>query len=60
MVFEKEKTQIDTDFMASLELAKSYPQLFTDRFLSYLASDALTSNVHLMIGTEIPNIQINK
>lgn len=36
--------------MASMEEAKNYPILFTDTYLSYLATDALTSNVNLVVG----------
>jgi len=60
MIFEKAKAQIDTEFMAAIEEAKNYPILFTDKYLSYLATDALTSNVTLIIGDEIPNIQLTK
>ena len=60
MIYEKAKTQIDTEFMAAIEEAKNYPILFTDKYLSYLASDALTSNVTMILGDEIPNVQIAK
>jgi len=60
MIFEKAKAQIDSEFMAAIEEAKNYPILFTDKYLSYLATDALTSNVTLIIGDEIPNIQLTK
>lgn len=58
MIFEKEKTKIETEFLASFEEAKLYPQLYTDKFISYLAYDALTTNVTLTVGNKIPNIMV--
>ena len=60
MIYEKAKTQIDTEFMSALEETKNYKILFTDKYMSYLATDALTSNVTLVLGDEIPNVQISK
>lgn len=56
MIFEKEKTKIETEFLAAFEEAQLYPQLYTDKFISYLAYDALTTNVTLTLGNKIPNI----
>lgn len=50
MIFEKVKTEIDTEFLAAMEEAKNYHILFTPEYLSYLASDALTSNLKLVVG----------
>jgi hypothetical protein len=58
MIYEKAKTQVDTEFMAALEESKNYPTLYTDKYLSFLATDALSSNVTLILGDEIPNIQL--
>lgn len=59
MIFEKEKTKIETEFLASFEEATLYPQLYTEKFISYLAYDALTTNVTLIVGNKIPNILID-
>lgn len=56
MIYEKAKTQIDTEFLSAMEEAKNYPILFTDTYMSFLATDALTSNVTLVLGDQIPNI----
>jgi hypothetical protein len=45
--------------LTSFEEAQLYPQLFTDEFISYLAYDALTSNLTLTVGDKIPNILID-
>jgi hypothetical protein len=60
MIYEKAKTQIDNEFMADIEEAKNYPILFTDSYLKYLATDAITSNLTLIVGDQIPNIQLSK
>ena len=60
MIYEKAKTQVDAEFMSAIEEAKNYPILYTDKYLSFLATDALTSNVTLILGDEIPNIQLAK
>lgn len=60
MIYEKAKTQIDSEFMAAIEEAKNYPILYTDSYLKYLATDAITSNLTLILGDEIPNIQLSK
>lgn len=50
MIYEKAKTHIDTEFLAAFEEAENYPILFTDTYMSFLASDALTSNATFIIG----------
>ena len=60
MIFEKEKTKIETEFLTAFEEAQLYPQLYTDKFISYLAYDALTTNVTLTLGNKIPNIILEK
>lgn len=60
MIFEKAKTQIDTEFLTATEESRNYPNLFTPAYMSYLATDALTSNLTLVLGDQIPNIQISK
>lgn len=60
MIFEKAKTQIETEFMAAFEEAEMYPVLFTDQYMSFLATDALTSNATFMLGDEIPNVQLKQ
>ena len=60
MIYEKAKTQIDTEFLSAIEEAKNYAILFTPAYLSHLVTDALTSNVTLILGDEIPNVQIAK
>jgi hypothetical protein len=60
MIYEKVKTQIDTEFMSAMEEAKNYQILFTPEYLSFLATDALTSNLKLVLGDEIPNIQLSQ
>lgn len=57
MIFEKAKTQIETEFLAAFEEAENYPILYTDTYLSFLATDALTSNATFVLGDQIPNIQ---
>jgi len=37
-----------------------YPALLTDKFLNYLAYDALTSNLTLIMGDKVPNIELSK
>lgn len=56
MIFEKEKTKIETEFLVAFEEAELYPQLYTEKFISFLALDALTTNVTLTLGNKIPNI----
>ena len=58
MIYEKAKAQIDSESMAAMEEAKNYQILFTQEYLSFLATDALTSNVTLVLGDQIPNIQL--
>ena len=60
MIFEKSKTQIDTEFMAAIDEARNYHILYTPKYLSFLATDALTSNLTLTMGDKIPNIQLQK
>lgn len=50
MIEEKFKAQIDTEFLAALEEAELIPHLYTDKYLSYLASDAFTSNATITVG----------
>ena len=58
MIFQKEKTKIETEFLASFEEAEMYPYLLTDKYLNYLAYDVLTSNTTFVMGDKVPNIQI--
>jgi hypothetical protein len=37
-----------------------YPDLLTVKFLNYLAYDALTSNLTLIMGDKVPNIELSK
>ena len=60
MIYEKAKTQIDTEFLADLEEAELYPQLYNEKYLTYLASDAYSTNVTFTIGQKVPNINISK
>jgi regulator of protease activity HflC (stomatin/prohibitin superfamily) len=60
MIFDRAKTHIETEFMAATEEADSYPILFTDQYMSFLATDALTSNATFLLGTQIPNIQLTQ
>lgn len=60
MIFEKEKTQIDTQFLAALEEAELYPQLYSEKYLTFLASDAYSSNATYTIGSKVPNINLGK
>lgn len=60
MIYEKAKTQIETEFLAAMDEARNYNVLFTDKYMSYLATDALTSNVNLILGDQIPNIEFKK
>lgn len=56
MLYEKSKTQIETEFLSSLAEAELYEALYTDKYLSYLAKEAFSSNVTLNIGKYIPNV----
>lgn len=60
MIYEKEKTKIETEFLAAFEEAKMYPALLTEEYLNYLAYDALTSNLTLVMGDKVPNVEINR
>lgn len=60
MIYEKSKTLVDTEFLAALEEAELLPQLYTDKYLYYLASDAFSSNTTYSIGEKIPNINLGK
>ena len=60
MIYEKEKTKIETEFLASFEEATMYPALLTEKYLNYLAYDALTSNVTLIMGDKVPNVELNR
>ena len=35
-----------------------YPTLLTDKYLNFLAYDALTSNLTLVMGDKVPNIEL--
>lgn len=59
MIFEKAKTQIETEFLAAFEEAENYGVLFTDAYMSFLATDALTANTTFVLGDEIPNVQLS-
>jgi hypothetical protein len=37
-----------------------YPALFTPKYMNYLAYDALTSNLTLIMGDRVPNIELTK
>ena len=37
-----------------------YPALLTEKYLNYLAYDALTSNVTLIMGDKVPNVELNR
>lgn len=37
MLFEKTKTEIETEFLSALAEAELYESLYTDKYLSYLA-----------------------
>ena len=58
MIFEKAKTQIETEFLAAFEEAENYGVLFTDAYMSFLATDALTANTTFVLGDEIPNVHL--
>lgn len=60
MIYEKEKTKIETEFLASFEQATMYPALLTVKYLNFLAYDALTSNVTLIMGDKVPNVELNR
>jgi hypothetical protein len=60
MIFEREKTKIETEFLASFAEATMYPSLLTAKYLNYLAYDALTSNLTLIMGDRVPNIELNR
>lgn len=60
MIFEKAKTQIETEFLAAFEEAENYHILYTNTYLSFLATDALTSNTTFVLGDQIPNIQLKQ
>ena len=60
MIYEKAKTAVDTEFLSAIEEAKNYGILYTDKYLSFLASNALTSNLTLVLGDQIPNIDLKK
>ena len=59
MIFEKAKAEIDTDFLVLFEEAKMYPDLLTEKYLKYLATDAYTSNATIYTGDQIPNVQMD-
>ena len=54
MIFEREKTKIDTEFLPLIEEAELYSELYTEDYLKFLATDAYTSNIDLRIGNKIP------
>ena len=60
MIFEREKTKIETEFLAAFEEAKMYPALLTQKYLNFLAYDALTSNLTMVMGDRVPNIELNR
>ena len=60
MIYEKSKTLVDTEFLAAFEEAELFPQLYTDKYLYFLASDAFSSNTIYSIGDKIPNINLVK
>ncbi len=37
-----------------------YPALLTEKYLNFLAYDALTSNLTLVMGDKVPNIEISR
>jgi hypothetical protein len=46
--------------LAAFEEAENYPILFTDAYMSFLATDALTTNTTLIFGDQIPNIALKQ
>lgn len=60
MIYEKEKTKIETEFLTAFEQAKMYPALLTEKYLNFLAYDALTSNLTLIMGDKVPNIELSR
>lgn len=58
MIYEKAKTQIDTQFLSALEEAQLYPSLYTEKYLTFLAADAYSANATFTVGQKIPNINI--
>ena len=59
-IFEKKKTEIQVEFMAQIEEAELYPQVYTEQYLRYLIADSFTSNVSLRIGDKIPKGMMGK
>ena len=60
MIYGREKTKIETEFLVAFEEAKLYPVLLSAKYLNYLAYDALTSNLTMIMGDRIPNIELSR
>lgn len=60
MIFEREKTKIDTQFLPLIEEAQLYSELYTPEYLRFLASDAYTSNLDITVGDKIPASVLGK
>lgn len=58
MIYEKEKTKVDTEFLVAFEEAELFPALYTEKYLYFLASDAFSSNATFTIGEKVPNINL--
>lgn len=52
---EREKALINSEFAAAFEEAELYQELFTDDYLRFLAGEALTTNLTITAGSEVPN-----
>lgn len=58
IIEEKFKAETETEFLTSFAQAELYPTLYTPAYLNYLAQEAYTSNMTLIVGDKVPNIEI--
>lgn len=60
MIFDRERTKIDTEFLPLIEEAVLYKDLYSDEYLKFLSTDAYTKNLQITVGNKIPNTVLGK
>jgi len=58
-IVQREKALVNAEFSAAFEEAELYNELFTDDYLRFLAGEALTSNLTITAGSQVPNLVPN-
>lgn len=56
IIVEREKAKVNSEFLAAFEEAELSTQLLTDDYLRFLAGEALTTNLAITAGSQVPNV----